>query len=176
MNMRVGKRRAAQVTLECFPWDVGPVTANQMRGKVAEPVVAICPDTGKASNPNKVVRTRREAWVDRYYRQGKLTVVQGNIARELFDAHEGRQQRDILAALRIDRCSGHDPEADRVDRRRKFFAMWALVPVFARPVVHHVVLMDMSTRSMPGCHSGAREAVFLDRLQRGLDDLAAGWQ
>lgn len=176
MNMRAGKRRAARVTLECFPWDVGPVVANQLRGKVVEPVVDICPDTGKASNPNKVVRTRREAWIDRYFRQGKLSVTQYNIGRELFDAHEGRQQKDVLAALRIDRCSDHDVEAERVDRRRKFFAMWALVPEYARPVVRHVVLLDQSIRSMPGCSTGGRDARALDRLQRGLDALGVAWR
>lgn len=176
MNMRVSKGRAARVTLERFPWDIGPVTANQMQGKVAEPVMTLCPDTGKASNPNKVVRTRREAWIDRYARQGKLTAQQFNIARELFEAHEGRRQRDVLAALRIDQGRGHDPEAERMDRRRKFFAMWELVPVFARPVIEHVVLRDQSIRSMPGCHSGAREAVHLDRFQRGLEALHEVWR
>lgn len=165
-------RMAARRSLGALPWDVGPITALQMAGKVAEPVMTKDPDTGRESNPNRVVRTRRECWIARYHRQGKLTDAQANVAAELFEASQGQRQRDPLAALRIDRCNdARDPEAERVDARRKFFTMWADVPDFAKPVIRHVVVEDQSLRAMAGCDNGRAEASHLDRLQRGLDAL-----
>ncbi|MEH6774946.1 MAG: hypothetical protein V7668_13555 [Cereibacter changlensis] len=165
--------RLALVTLRNAPWDLGPLTPRQIAGKVIEPVTTVDPKTGKASNPNGVIRTRRETWIGRYHRRGKLTDAQANIAIELFEAAEGRPARDPLAAIiRVDDCRGErDPEAERVDARRKFFAMWKRVPAFARPVIRHVVLEDQSLRSMPGCLNGKAEARHLDRLQRGLEAL-----
>lgn len=171
MMGKIGKM-SARVKLAQLPWDVGPVTRNQMVGKVAEPVLHTDPETGKTSNPNGVVRTRRETWIGRYYRKGKLSEAQLNIALELFEASQGFPARDPLSALRIDHQAGdYDPQAAAVDRRQKFFLMSSLVPVFAHPVVTHVVLHDLSIRSMPGCIDGHTEARHLDRLQRGLDAL-----
>lgn len=163
-------------TLRATPWDLGPLTRRQVSGKVIEQVTTLDPKTGKAVNPNGVIRTRRETWIGRYHRKGKLTDAQANIAMELVEASAGLPQRDPLSALRIDRTnSGEDPEVARVDRRRKYFQMWQAVPVFARPVIQHVVLGDQSLRSMPGCINGRVEACHQDRLQRGLDALSAAW-
>lgn len=173
---KVNRATAARVTLGRLPWDVGPLTRLQMAGKVAEQVQVVDPKTGKVSNPDRAVRTRRETWIDRYHRKGKLSDAQLNIAIELFDAAQGFPARDVLAALRIDQQQGdHDPLAAAVDRRRKFFQMASDVPVFARPVITHVVLQDQSLRSMPGCGDGYYEARHLDRLQRGLDALYEVW-
>lgn len=163
-------------TLRATPWDLGPLTKRQVRGKVIEEVTTLDPKTGKAVNPNGVIRTRRETWIVRYHRKGKLSDRQANIAAELVEAAAGLPQRDPLAALRIDRrAGGDDPEVERMDRRRKFFQMWEAVPVFARPVIQHVLLDDQSLRSMAGCIHSRHEARHLDRLQRGLDALLAAW-
>lgn len=166
-----------KVTLAAAPWDLGPLTPAQIAGKTIEEATYQDPETGKRVNPNGVIRTRRETWVGRYHRQGKLTDAQANIAAELFEASAGMPARDPLAAIiRVDASAGDfDHEAARVDRRRKFFRMWAEVPTFARPVIQHVVLHDCSLRSMAGCIDGRTEARHLDRLQRGLEVLCEAW-
>ncbi|RHZ91099.1 hypothetical protein D1122_21630 [Cereibacter sphaeroides] len=168
--------KAKLVSLKLAPWDLGPLTPAQIAGKRIEEVAEIDPKTGKKSNPNRVIRTRRETWVDRYHRQGKLSVEQANIAAELFEASSGMLSRDPLAAMvKVDTSGTYDPEAERLDRRRKFFRMWEEIPSFAQPVVKHVVLDDQSLRSMPGRLNGRHEARQLDRLQRGLDALHKAW-
>ncbi|ODM42838.1 MULTISPECIES: hypothetical protein [Cereibacter] len=169
--------KVAQVTLAKAPWDLGPLTPAQIAGKRIEEVTEIDEKTGKRVNPNGVMRTRRETWIGRYHRQGKLSDEQANIAAELFEASAGNPARDPLAALvRVDASGERDREAERVDRRRKFFAMWEEVPAFARPVIQHVVLDDRSLRSMPGRVDSRSEARQLDRLQRGLEALCEAWR
>lgn len=158
-------------------WDLGPRTKSQDHQKVVEPADYIDPETGKVINPNGVVRARRETWVHTYLRKGKLTQRQANIAEELVEAALGMRASDPLAALRIDVSPGaNDPTVERIDRRKKFRMMWKLLPVYAEAVIRHVVLNDMSLRSMPRCSSGAVEARHLDRLQRGLDAIADALQ
>lgn len=157
-------------------WDFGPRTVSQDDRKIVEQAAFIDPDTGKSVNPNGIVRCRRESWIHAYLRKEKLTVRQASIADELMSASDGMRATDPLAALRIDHSRwGGDPVADRIDRRNKFRSMWALVPDFARPVIIHVVIKDLSIRSIAGCSSGKAEARHLDRLQRGLDLLAEKW-
>jgi hypothetical protein len=163
-----------QITVRPFPWDLGPKTAPQVQNKVVEEVVHL--DGGRVVNPNGVIRTRRQTWVARYAAQGKLTALQALIAVELLEASLGMVQQDPLAALHIDRRVGGCAQAARVDARRKFRSMWAMVPGFARPVVEHVVLGDGSLRGMAGAASGQGEARALGRLQRGLDALALAWR
>jgi hypothetical protein len=166
-----------QITVRAFPWDLGPATPAQMQNKVVEEVTHIDAATGRAVNPNQVIRTRRETWVATLHRKGKLSDLQALIAVELVEASLGIVAQDPLAALRIDRAMGdHDAAVARVDARRKFRAMWALVPGYARPVIEHVVLNERSLRSMAGDTSSAGEARHLGRLQRGLDALASGWR
>ncbi len=168
MAVKVGR-----VTLAVAPWDLGPLTAAQIAGKRIEEVTEIDEKTGKRVNPNGVIRTRRETWVGRYLRQGKLSVEQANIADYLFACSQGHRARDPLAAIvRVDHEGRRDPVVDRVESRRTFLAMWGDVPAFAKPVIDHVVLNDQSLRTMPGCSSGVSEARHLYRLQRGLDALS----
>ncbi|EGJ20528.1 hypothetical protein RSWS8N_00580 [Cereibacter sphaeroides WS8N] len=178
--MRGAKGRKAMkaklVSLKLAPWDLGPLTPAQIAGKRIEEAAEVDPKTGRKSNPNRVIRTRRETWVGRYHRQGKLSVEQANIAAELFEAASGMPARDPLAAIvRVDTSGTHDPEAERMDRRRKFFRMWEEIPPFARPVIQHVVLDDQSLRSLPGRLNSRHEARQLDRLQRGLQALHEAW-
>ncbi|MGP3725916.1 hypothetical protein [Cereibacter sphaeroides] len=179
--MRGAKGRKAMkaklVSLKLAPWDLGPLTPAQIAGKRIEEAAEVDPKTGKKSNPNRVIRTRRETWIGRYHRQGKLSVEQANIAAELFEAASGMPARDPLAAIvRVDVSGDQDPQVAQVDRRRKFFRMWELVPTFARPVIQHVVLDDQSLRGMPGRVDSRSEARQLDRLQRGLDALSEAWR
>jgi hypothetical protein len=167
-----------KITVKPYPWDLGPRTEAQIDGKVVEEVTHLVIIDGKPKqvNPNEVICTRRENWINRYHRQGKLSDQQFAVALELLDASLGLATQDPLAALRIDGGrAGSDPEAERVDRRRKFRAMWALVPGYARPIIEHVVVNDGSLRSMAGCRNGQMEGRHLDRLQRGLHHLHEVW-
>ena len=115
---------------------------------------------------------RRRLWVETYWQQGKLTRGQLNVSRELLDAHEGRKAQDPLAAIKIDRQTGKpDPQAAAFDKRRKFHAMWAVVPLFARPVIEHVVINNRPLRAMAGCSSARSAERHLERLRKGLDML-----
>lgn len=164
------------ITVRPFPWDLGPKTALQVENKVVEEVTHLT-DAGKLVNPNEVIRTRREPWILTYGRKGKLSKAQTIVAVELLDASLGLVQQDPLIALRLERGGfGRDVEAERVDARRKFRKMWALIPAFARPVIEHVVINNCSLRSMPGCSCGASEARHLVRLQKGLQALSDEWR
>ena len=88
--------KVSSVTMVAPPWDLGPLTDRQIAGKVIEPVISVDPETGKASNPNNVIRTRRETWIGRYHRKGKLSDAQANIAAELFDVEPHPAQGCLL--------------------------------------------------------------------------------
>lgn len=176
MTKAVDIGRFRKVTLGALPWDMGPQTAMQRAGKVVEPVVHVDAETGRRVNPNGVLRTRRERWVDRYLRRGLLSDGQYAVACELIAASEGQAAQDPLAALRVDRSYGDvDPMVGYVDGRQKFRRMWVLVPLSSRPVMDHVLVQDQSLRSMAGCIDGRTEARHLGRLLVGLDALIAGW-
>jgi hypothetical protein len=164
------KPRRANITIRRTPWDFGASGPANQDGLIIEPRGDLDPETGRVTNPNTRLGARRETWVDRYLRVGKLTVAQASMARWLRDAAEGRGSQDPLQALRIDRqAGGSDPAAAAFDARRAFHRMWALLPAWARPVIERVVLEDRPLRSL--CQSGQQEARHLDRLQRGLDEL-----
>jgi hypothetical protein len=166
-----------QITVRAFPWDLGPATPAQMQNKVVEEVTHIDAATGRAVNPNQVIRTRRETWVATLHRRGNLTDVQALIAVELLEASLGMVAQDPLCALLAHaRTSGHDPAVARVDARAKFRAMWMRVPVYARAVVEHVVLRDGSVRQMAGDTSSTGAARRLALLQAGLNALALAWR
>ena len=165
-------RRQASVTLPDMPWDRGADGPANRIGLVEEPRGEVDEKTGKVRNPNGVKGVRRRLWVETYWQQGKLTRGQLNVARELLDAHEGRKAQDPLAAIKIDRQTGKpDPQAAAFDKRRKFHAMWAVVPLFARPVIEHVVINNRPLRAMAGCSSARSAERHLERLRRGLDML-----
>ena len=166
------QRRHASVTLPEMPWDRGADGPANRVGLVEEPRGEVDEDTGKVKNPNGVRGVRRRLWVETYWQQGKITRGQLNVARELLDAHEGRKAQDPLAAIKIDRQTGKpDPQAAAFDKRRKFHAMWAQVPLFARPVIEHVVINNRPLRAMAGCNSARSAERHLERLRKGLDML-----
>ena len=158
------------------PWDHGAKGPANRIGLVEEAATDIDPETGRETrNPNRVTRMRRRPWIDTYLLQGKLTVAQVSIARELQDASEGAKIADPLAALRgqIDRDSrAPDPQAAAFDARRKFHRMWRNVPTNARPVIEAVVIEDMPITRFAKGSSAERQ---MKRLAQGLDDLRAAW-
>ena len=108
---------------------------------------------------------KRETWVHRYFKAGKLTVQQYVAALSLQDAALGLACQDPLKALPIDkRMGGSDPEAARVDARRHFRRLWAAVPQFCRPVVERVVIDDQ-----PVWTGGKAHPRHIERLCAGLD-------
>lgn len=170
------KRRKPQkaVTVSAMPttWDTGadgPANRDRLR---EEPATDFDPETGKETpNPNGIKRHRRETWVDRYARKGKLTKQQAAAAANLYAAWAGMPNRDPLAALsdKVDGKGDVDPLASTIDKRRAFYRMWRQIPAKARPFVRHVVLDDLSIRSMNGCADGHAEARYMARLCEGLD-------
>ena len=169
----VAEARGSSMSKKKKPsWDWGADgPANRERLRVEERG-HLDETTGKMINPNNRRGVRRETWVDRYERKGKLSVAQAQVARWLRDASEGRRSQDPLAALSGPVDGGSyfsDPQAEAFDRRRAFLRVWAHMPLWAKPVIERVVIEDRPVRSL--CTSGQQEARHLDRLQRGLDHL-----
>ena len=152
-------------------WDAGACGKANMDRLREEPATDYDPTTGRdAPNPNGVKRKRRETWVDRYARKGKLSKDQQAAAQNLYAAWAGHPARDPLAAIiaKVDGKGNGDPMAAYVDQRRAFYAMWAKVPQSARPYIEHVVLNDLSIRTMNGCN-GRSEPAYMQRLCAGLN-------
>lgn len=173
----IKQRRRKKPTTPAMPtsWDggaTGPANRDRLR---EEPATEFDPQTGKETeNPNNVRRFRRETWVAKYTRKGKLTKAQAAAAEALFYAASGFPNRDPLAAIvcKVDGKSDDDPLVSKVDRRRAFYRMWKLVPERCKPFVEHVVLNDLSIRSMNGCINGQAEARYMERLREGLDAIS----
>lgn len=171
------KRRKKGVTLSTMPtsWDagaMGPANRDRLREEAA---TEFDPQTGKETpNPNGIKRNRRETWVDRYARKGKLSKAQAAAAANLYAAWAGLPNRDPLAALsdKVDGRGDVDPLASTIDKRRAFYRMWRMIPAGSRPHVQHVVLDDMAIRSMNGCVNGVAEARYMERLCEGLDAIS----
>jgi hypothetical protein len=165
----LGRGKAKAVKLVPVPtgWDEGAKGLANQTGLRIEPATDFDPSTGKESpNPNGVKRRRRDGWLTRYQKAGKLTVQQEAAGIKLRMASEGMRERDPLAALRIDRAAGQsDPEAARVDGRAYFRSLWAGVPKACRPVIERVVLDD---RPIPDGNMAQRER-YMQRLRDGLD-------
>ena len=87
----------------------------------------------------------------------------------LYRASVGKLSDDPLAALRIDKLPApSDPAGAAFDARRHFHRMWEHVPGYARTVIERVVLEDRPVWAT----SGQQKARHLDRLARGLEELA----
>jgi len=169
-------RHKPGVTLPEMPWDSGADGPANREHLHREDAVEADPETGKQTNPNKVTRMRRVQPIDAYLKQGRLTLGQVAIARELRDAAEGARAQDPLAALKIDKDrSVKGTREAAFDARRKFLRMWAHVPLFARPVIEHVVIDGRHVAAMAGCTGSRGFERHLARLTRGLDELAEAW-
>jgi hypothetical protein len=163
--------RKKPVSLAPTAWDMGATGPANRERLHEEPATEIDPETGKDQpNPNGVRRVRRHAWAAIYATQGKLTAAQAAAAANLYAAWAGHPARDPLAAIgeTVDRERYTDPQSATVDARRRFYAMWQIVPRASRPVLEHVVLEDRPIRSMAGCH-GSSEDRYMERLRVGLD-------
>jgi hypothetical protein len=162
---------ASRVTLPPTTWDMGATGPANRERLHEEPATEIDPETGKDQpNPNGVRRARRHSWPEIYAKQRKLTPAQAAAAANLYAAWAGHPARDPLAAIgeTVDRERYTDPQSATVDARRRFYAMWQIVPRASRPVLEHVVLEDRPIRSMVGCH-GSSEGRYMERLREGLD-------
>lgn len=176
MNKSKSKRKGGQslpssaVSLaQPTAWDMGAMGRANRANLVEEPRPHTS-ETGAITNPNGVKGVRRETWVMRYLRTGKLTTRQFMAALSMQDAAAGMPAQDPLSALSIDKGQGgSDPEAARVDARATFRRMWALVPQSSRPVLERVVLNDMAVWT-----GGRAQARHMERLAVGLDMVADG--
>ena len=174
LNKRLSKSKPMKsmraVTVSKEPWDMGadgPANQHRLRH---EPATDIDPETGKETpNPNGVMRRRRDDWVTRYERKGKLTRDQAAAAAKLLDASGGHRDRDPLAALSGVRSTGNvDPLAQFVDRRAYFRELWAQIPAHCKPVVERVVIEDQ-----PIWHGNpSTRDRHMQRLREGLDAIA----
>jgi len=170
------KMRKRHVTLPDMPWDAGADGPANREHLHREDAVEADPETGQRSNPNRITRMRRVQPIDAYLKQGRLTLGQVAIARELRDAAEGARAQDPLAALKIDKDRSIKGTREAAfDARRKFLRMWAHVPLFARPVIEHVVIDGRHVAAMAGCTGSRGFERHLARLTRGLDELAEAW-
>jgi len=172
-----GKKFKKTVTLPSMPtsWDAGATGAANRDRLREEAATEFDPATGKETpNPNGVRRNRRETWVDRYARKGKLSKAQQAAAANLYAAWAGLPNRDPLAAMsdKVDGRGDVDLLASTIDKRRAFYRMWRQIPLGSRPYVQHVVLDDLSIRSMNGCANGVAESRYMERLQEGLDAIS----
>ena len=152
-------------------WDQGadgPANRDRLR---AEAATDYDPETGRDTpNPNGVKRVRRETWVAKYRRDGKLTTAQAAAAENLYAAYAGHPARDPLAAMsaKVDGKGCGDPQVTAIDRKQAFFAMWRKVPPEAKPIIEHVVLNDTAITRMAGCF-GRTVPAYMERLRAGLD-------
>lgn len=173
--IKQSKRKKPQSAASPTQWDRGADGPANRDRLMEEPATEFDAATGKETpNPNGIRRMRREMWVDKYARKGKLTKEQLAAAANLYFAWAGLPHRDPLAALRdkVDFTNCDDPLAKQFDRRRWFFSLWDNIPDNCKPVIEHVVLNDKSLRSIAGCASARAEARHLERLQRGLDAIS----
>ena len=164
-------RKVSRAPITLATWDLGASgPANQERLADQERG-AVDIETGKKINPNAIWGKIREPWVTRYAKQGKLTTAHLSAALRLYAAFAGHPARDPIAAIsdRVDGGGTNDPQVAAVDRRREFRLMWAAVPQSSRPAVEHVVLNDMSIRSMAGCTNPDIAAKYFGRLALGLE-------
>lgn len=155
-------------------WDMGATGKANCDRLRAEPATDYDPETGKDQpNPNGIKRNRRETWVDRYARKGKLNEAQQATALNLYAAWAGFPNKDALAAIlaHVDGKGCGDPLATMIDQRREFYALWKRIPDACKPFVRHVVINDLSIRSMNGC-SGRAEPIYMQRLCAGLDAIS----
>lgn len=164
------------VSLAPCPWDMGASGKANQVGLIVEDRPDIDPETGKKTNPNGRRGARRDTWVSRYLLAGHITLPQANAARSLYAASHGKLRDDPLRSLRIyggridGSISSDDPLAAAYDARRDFHRMWDMVPTFARPVIERVVLEDMPVWES---HNSVVRGRHLDRLERGLEELAS---
>ena len=163
------------ITLSIAPtqFDQGATGPANVIGLASEdrPDVDVDQVTGKItrSNPNGRRGKRRVPWVETYTMQGKISGRQYMAALALFDASEGMPARDPLCALSIDKASApYDPQAARVDARATFRRLWAAVPEHCRPIVHRVVIENVSAWQ----HGGEAVRRHMARLSVGLDAVA----
>lgn len=168
------KRGKKAVTLSTMPtsWDAGASGPANRERLIEEAATEFDPRTGKETpNPNGIKRNRRETWIDRYARKGKLSKEQQAAAANLYAAWAGMPNKDPLAAFlaKVDGKCDDDPLASAIDKRRTFYVMWRRIPIGTRPFVRHVVLDDLSIRSMNGCRDGHTETRYMERLKAGLD-------
>ncbi len=147
-------------------WDGGASGPANQIGLRVESATDIDPESGKETpNPNGIKRRRRDDWITRYFRSGHISAKQAADAVKLRMASEGMRERDPLAALSGVAGGRCDIEAARVDARKYFRQLWAMVPASSRPVVERVILDDQ-----PIWHGnqGMRDRHFA-RLVAGLD-------
>jgi hypothetical protein len=162
---------SSAVSLPAVPWDMGAIGKANQDGLVREGRPFVDPETGKKTNPNGIYGMRRQSWIDRYLRNGTITIRQANAARSLYAASQGKLRQDPLAAMRIDRShDSHDPEASAFDARRDFHRMWGMISDHAKPVVERVVLNDLP--AWDGKTTGRSLQRHLQRLSDGLNELA----
>jgi hypothetical protein len=165
-RLRTGTRKGTfgrdKPTVAAMPWDMGASGPANRHNLIEEDAPTIDPDTGKEHNPNGVKRMRRHSWISIYRRKGKLSERQFNTADQIHRASLGKLSDDPLRALFIDRgMACDDAQAAAFDRRRAFHRINAMIPDYARVVIDDEPLWP-----------GTAHARHLDRLQRGLDEIA----
>lgn len=174
LNKRLSKSKPMKsmraVTVSKEPWDLGADGPANRKGvrEVKAVENSVSPDSMRITKDVETYR-RRETWVARYLRKGKLSPDQARAADALFSASAGVRDRDPLAAMGIRaQGDGYDPMCAAIDKRDAFRRMWGMIPNDCRPMVERVVLNDMS---IPASGPATRER-YMDQLRRGLDAIS----
>lgn len=151
-------------------WDTGPNTQAQQAGKVIEAADYIDPETGKRINPNGVKRARRLSVAAQYESRGLLTKRQANAAGVLLRAWEANQKGPpAIKKVQVDTSPKPDAAiAMMIDRVSAYHKIARLIAMQYRAYVLHVARDDRHIGSM----AGYRRRVCMERLRKGLDDLA----
>ncbi len=157
-------------TITPTEWDRGAGGKANQADLVEESRPFIDPETGRTVNPNGIRGNRRQTWVARYAKAGKLNSRQHMAALSLSDAAIGMPAQDPLAALGIRGQGRSDPEAARIDARREFRRLWSFIPNHCRAVVERVVINDSSAGGGALGGSGTNRQMIL--LWDGLDAVA----
>ncbi len=165
------KASAASVTMPDVPWDQGASGPANQVGLVVEERGEVDLVTGKRINPNRVFGKRRMPMFMRMLRQGRIDASHAAAAERLYAAWAGHPDRDPLSRIgdRVDGGGCDDANVTRIDRRREFFVLKAMVPPRCWPVVEHVVIEDKPIRAMTGCTNPEAFAAQLGRLTAGLE-------
>ena len=159
------------VSLVVAPWDTGASGAANRVGMIVEDVGDVDPETGEVINPNKIRRVRRLSVAAMYLRAGHLTDRQAAAADVLLKAWEQKDRRPpAINEAKVDASPKADDRTVMVlERAMRYVAVARLVAQSWEPYVMHVARDDRHISSMPGYRKGGP---YMDRLRKGLDDLA----
>ena len=169
------KSKAVSLSQPANRWDMGPVTASQMAGKVIESATWTDGDGNKV-NPNGVKRARRIDLAESYFKRTTnplLSERQFKAAEHLRNAFERTQRTaPAIKAVQVDSTPKPDQHvAILIDRISKYSDAMRRVPKESIKVVEAVAIDNRAIGNLKE-YRGRKHAVGVILLQKGLDAVA----